>query len=112
MPTEARRTAESGSSRLRPAGVEAAQRDAAGALELAEQEAGDEEARDDEEDVDADVAAGEEGQPGVAEQHGDDRDARRPSMSGRKPVSVGSCRVDRGSDIRERSECLLEEEGL
>ena len=29
---------------------------------------------DDEEDVDADVAAGEERDPGVAEQYGDDRD--------------------------------------
>ena len=47
-------------------------------LDLAEQQAGDQEAGDDEEDVDADVAAGEERDPGVAEQDGDDRDRPQP----------------------------------
>ncbi len=60
----------------RTARVEAAQGDAAGTVDLAEQQPGDEEAGDDEEDVDADVAAGEEREPGVAEQDGDDRRRR------------------------------------
>ena len=69
------------------AGVEAAQRDAAGAVDLAEQEPGDQEAGDDEEDVDADVAAGEEGDARVAEQDGDDRDGSQPLDVGAEAVS-------------------------
>jgi hypothetical protein len=59
---------------LRPPRVEAAQGDAAGALDLAEQQARDQEAGDDEEDVDPDVAAGEEGDARVTEENGADRD--------------------------------------
>ena len=60
------------------AGVEAAQADRAAAVELPQQEFGDQEARDDEEDVDPDVAARQERHPGVAEQDRDDRDRAQP----------------------------------
>ena len=43
---------------------------------------------DDEEDVDADVAAGEERQPRVAEQDGDDRDRAQALDVGPKAVVV------------------------
>ncbi len=58
----------------RPARVEADQRDAAGAVHLPHQQPGDQEAGDDEEDVDPDVSPREEGDPGMAEEHSDDRD--------------------------------------
>nr|WP_242473348.1 hypothetical protein [Blastococcus sp. TML/M2B] len=51
----------------RAAGVEAGQRDGAAALQLGDQALGDEEAREDEEDVDADEAAGQPGQARVVQ---------------------------------------------
>ena len=53
----------------RPAGVEVAQRDPAGAVGLAQQQAGDQVAGDHEEDVDADEAAVEGADVGVVERH-------------------------------------------
>ena len=73
------------------AGVEAAQGDAPGAVDLVEQKAGDEEAGDDEEDVDADVAAGEERDAGVAEQDRADRD-RAHALDVRPEAALGVTR--------------------
>ena len=70
----------------RPAGVEPPSRDPAGRGALADQQAGDQEAREDEEDVHADEAAGDPGQAGMErEDERGPRRARRPSRSGRKP---------------------------
>ena len=51
--------------------------------------AGDEEAGDDEEDVDADVAAGEEREAGVAEQDGTDRDRAQPLYVAAESLAAG-----------------------
>ena len=53
----------------RPPGVEPEQGDPAGPLRLAHQQRGDQEARDDEEDVDADEPARERPDPGVVQRH-------------------------------------------
>ena len=57
-----------------PPGVEAPEADPSGRVELAQQVVGDQEAGDDEEDVDPDVATGEPGDAGVREHHGEHRD--------------------------------------
>jgi len=59
----------------RAAEIEARQRDPAAVGELREQDAGDQEARKDEEDVDADVAPGQERYAGVAEGHQQNRNS-------------------------------------
>ena len=74
------------------AGVEAAQGDRPAAVELPDQQAGDEEAGDDEEDVDPDVAARQERHPGVAEEDGDDRD-RAQALDVRPETAAGLCLV-------------------
>ena len=85
---------------LGAAGVEAAQRDAAGPVELAQQQPGDEEARDDEEDVDADIAAGEEGQARVAEEDGADRDGAHSLDIGAEAAFVGQGTLSGGGRLR------------
>jgi hypothetical protein len=77
---------------LRAAGVEAAQGDRPGAVQLTHQQAGDQEARDDEEDVDPDVTACQERHPGVAEEDGDDRD-RAQALDIRAETAAGLCFV-------------------
>ena len=67
----------------RPARPEIDEVDAAFAVELGEQERRDQIARDDKEDVDADKAAADAGEPGVEQHHRADRDRAQP-------VHVGS----------------------
>ena len=76
-----------------PAGVEAADAQPPGLLELAEQHPGHEEAGEAEEQVDADEAARGPAQPGVEEQHQVDR-------HGTQPVEVGSVAADHAGHRR------------
>ena len=70
------------------ASVEVQERDRPGLLDLADQQTGDQEAREDEEDIHADVAARRTDTSGVVEQHEQTATARRPSISGRNARST------------------------
>ena len=59
----------------RPTRVEPGERDGSGSLELTDQQARDQEPGQDEEDVDADVPAGDPGHAGMEQQHEEDGDA-------------------------------------
>ena len=67
--------------------VEVEEPDPTGPLALAQQEAGDQEAADDEEDVDADVAADQAEQVGMEEQDDEDRDSPQPFDVGPEAVA-------------------------
>ena len=81
--------------------VERGEREAIRGSELAQEQARDQVAGDDEEDVDADVAARELGNPGVEQHDEDDRDRPKSSRSGRKRVAPGSPLAKRASRPRE-----------
>ena len=72
-----------------PALVEAGEREAALA-QVAHEDAGDQEAGDDEEDVDAEIAAGEGGKPAWKRITGRTATARSPSMSRRWPAGASA----------------------
>ena len=72
-----------------PRAIEAAQPDASAAADLAPEQPGDEEARDDEEHVHADEPAAHAGHVGVKEDNGEHRDRAQALDVRRNPFAAG-----------------------
>jgi hypothetical protein len=86
--------------------VEGGQRDRPRPLELADQETRDEKPREDEEDVDPDVAARQSGDAGVVDEDEEDGDAAEALEVGAEPVGAWLSRSDAGGRVIGRRRCV------